>query len=111
MKGLVKVKCLFKNILCLALTLVFQAASVTLHLSLLNFIGFMLVQVTHNTHSSSLSRSSCRVSLPSEVPVSPLGKPHLGALSPFIQITCEDTKQFWAQYQSLLDPTCDRSPG
>ncbi|KAK4822651.1 hypothetical protein QYF61_018603, partial [Mycteria americana] len=37
------------------------------------------------------------------------GKFHQDTLDPIIQITYEDIMQFWAQYQSLGDPTCARS--
>ncbi|GAB0186062.1 mitochondrial enolase superfamily member 1 [Grus japonensis] len=37
-------------------------------------------------------------------------KLHQGALDPIIQITYEDIKWCWTQYQSLGDPTGDRLP-
>jgi len=80
----------------------------TLHLSLLNFTKFLLALY------SSLSRSSCRVALPSKVSTSPLSSVlsanHQGTLDHIFQITYKDTIHCWAQYQSLGHPACDRLP-
>ena len=70
----------------------------TLHLSLLNFIKFLL------THSSSLSMSSCRVAVPSEVFISSLS---LISLANFVMVHLISSSRWLMKIFDSIGPYID----